>query len=152
MRFTLRPYQQAGIDEITQKMHLNPILVAPTGSGKTVMGVALVERLGVRCLWLAHRTELIQQAATRLGAYGLSVGIIKAGFPAAPFCRCQVASVQTLIRRDLPPAQLVIVDECHHATATTYRKILEGYPQAPRVGLTATPFRLDGKGLGDLFG
>ena len=52
MRFNLRPYQQAAIDDVANKMHLNPILVAPTGSGKTVMGVALVERMDVRCLWL----------------------------------------------------------------------------------------------------
>ncbi len=63
-----------------------------------------------------------------------------------------MASVQTLIRRDKPPARLVVIDECHHAPAESYRSILQAYPGVPRLGLTATPFRTDGRGLGDLFG
>jgi len=148
----LRPYQSAAIAETLAKLDDCPILVAPTGSGKTVMAVEIVQRYGGRCLWLAHRIELIEQAAARLEAHGLSVGIIKAGIPAAPLMRVQVASVQTLVRRDPPPANLVIIDEVHHAAADTYRNILDKYPGVPVAGLTATPYRLDGRGLGDLFG
>lgn len=116
------------------------------------MATALVERLGVPVLWLAHRKELIDQAAERLAAHGLRAGVVMAGYQSDPDAGVQVASVQTLVRRDKPPAGLVVVDECHHAAAETYQKILEDYSDAALVGLTATPFRLDGRGLGDLFG
>lgn len=148
----LRDYQQRAVENVIAALDRRPILVAPTGSGKTVMATALVEQLGVSALWLAHRKELIDQAAKRLEAHGLVCGIIMAGYAPMPLAQVQVASVQTLIRRDKPPADLIVVDECHHATADSYQSILDAYPQAQVVGLTATPFRLDGHGLGDLFG
>lgn len=148
----LRDYQQRAVQNVIAALDRRPILVAPTGSGKTVMATALVEELGASTLWLAHRKELIDQAAKRLEAHGLVCGIIMAGYAPMPLAQVQVASVQTLIRRDKPPADLVVIDECHHATADSYQSILDAYPQARVVGLTATPFRLDGHGLGDLFG
>lgn len=148
----LRDYQQRAVGNVIAALDRRPILVAPTGSGKTVMATALVEQLGVSTLWLAHRKELIDQAAKRLEARGLVCGIIMAGYTPMPLAQVQVASVQTLMRRDKPPADLIVVDECHHATADSYQSILDAYPQARVVGLTATPFRLDGHGLGDLFG
>ncbi len=152
MTLKLRPYQSSAIADVLAALDRSPILVLPTGAGKTVCAVEVVKRHGGHCLWLAHRMELIEQAATRLEAHGLNVGIIKAGYPAAPLMRVQVASVQTLVRRDPPPADLIIIDECHHAAAQSYRTILDAYPGVPLVGLTATPFRLDGRGLGDLYG
>lgn len=148
----LRDYQQRAVENVIAAMDRRPILVAPTGSGKTVMATALVEQLGVSTLWLAHRKELIDQAAKRLEAHGLVCGIIMAGYAPMPLAQVKVASVQTLIRRDKPPADLIVIDECHHATADSYQSILDAYPEVPIVGLTATPFRLDGRGLGDLFG
>lgn len=152
MTQTLRPYQQTAVAATLDALADDPILVAPTGSGKTTMAVDLVTRRHCRTLWLAHRRELIEQAAHRLEDFGLAVGIIKAGIAPFPLAPVQVASVQTLIRRDVPRAGLIIVDECHHAAADTYGRILEQYPGVPVVGLTATPFRLDGRGLGDIFG
>ncbi|MBK9126302.1 MAG: DEAD/DEAH box helicase family protein [Phycisphaerales bacterium] len=152
MRLALRDYQRRAVDAVIAALDRRPILVAPTGSGKTVMATALVESLGVSALWLAHRQELIDQAATRLESHGLVCGIIMNGYPAMPLAQVQVASVQTLVRRDKPPADLIVIDECHHATADSYQAILDAYPEARVVGLTATPFRLDGRGLGDLFG
>lgn len=151
-RHELRDYQVSAVDRTIAAVRLRPILVAPTGSGKTVMATELVDRLQVPTLWMAHRKELIEQAAARLQAHGLDVGIIKAGVAPRPSAPVQVASVATLLRRDVPPAGLIVVDECHHAAADSYGGILQQYPGAWIVGLTATPFRLDGRGLGDLFG
>ncbi len=102
---------------------------------------------GRRVLFLAHRKELITQAAVRFLAYTPSVGIIKAGISPTPDAAVQVASVQTLVRRTPPPADIVVIDECHHASAATYQRIISKYPDACHVGLTATPFRTDGIGL-----
>lgn len=151
-KHALRDYQRRAVNGVIAALERRPILVAPTGSGKTVMATALVEELAVPTLWLAHRKELIDQAAHRLEAHNLPVGIIMAGYAPLPLAQVQVASVQTLVRREKPHAQLIVIDEAHHATAKTYGDILDCYPNAARVGLTATPFRLDGRGLGDLFG
>lgn len=148
----LRDYQESAVRATFAVLHRRPILVAPTGSGKTIMAVALTERIGGRTLWLAHRRELIEQAARHLEASGAMVGIIKAGVAPSPLANVQVASVATLVRRAMPPADLVVCDECHHVTADSYQTILGAYPRTPVLGLTATPFRLDGRGLGDLFG
>jgi superfamily II DNA or RNA helicase len=109
-------------------------------------------------LVLAHREELIQQASRKLHDVGIDHGIIKAGYTTRFGERVQVASVQTLYARavrgcaiDLPTADLVVVDECHHIRARTYQQILDGYPEAVVLGVTATPCRGDGKGLGNVF-
>lgn len=151
-RLQLRDYQEAAVTNVIAALGSRPILVAPTGSGKTVMATEVVRRLDVPTLWLAHRKELIDQAAERLESHGLSTGIIKAGYATFPLAPVQVASVQTLVRRDKPRAGLIVIDECHHAAADTYQRILDEYDGVPCVGMTATPFRLDGRGLGDLFG
>jgi superfamily II DNA or RNA helicase len=113
---------------------------------------------GRQILFLAHRRELIAQASAKLYAAGIDHGVVQAGFPARPGEPVQVASISTLHARAirsnrmaLPPADLVIVDEAHHARARTYRKLLDAYPNAVILGLTATPCRGDGRGLGDMF-
>jgi len=151
-RQQLRDYQDRAVETMIDKLGNRPILVSPTGSGKTTMATEIVERLGLPTLWLAHRKELIDQAAERLAAHGLDAGIVMAGYKSDPDAQVQVASVQTLVRRNKPPAGLVVVDECHHAAADSYQNILAEYGDAALIGLTATPFRLDGRGLGDLFG
>ena len=147
----LRDYQRHAVDRVKAALDRRPVLVAPTGSGKTVMAVALVQELGLPTLWLAHRKELIDQAAVHLEGLGLWCGRIMAGGEPAPLAKVQVASIQTLVRRAMPPAGLIVIDECHHTPAGTYGRVLENYPDAHVVGLTATPFRLDGRGLGDVF-
>lgn len=149
---SLRDYQEAALRNLAQQMERRPCLVAPTGSGKTVMGAEFVRRLDVPTLWLAHRTELIAQAAGQLRALGLRVGVIQADAQADEAASVQVASVATLVRRAAPVARLVVIDEAHHATAAQYGAILDQYPDAWVLGLTATPYRLDGAGLGDIFG
>jgi len=151
-RLQLRDYQQRAVDNVIAALDRRPLLVSPTGSGKTTMATEIVERLGVPTLWMAHRKELIDQAAERLEAHGLKTGIVMSGYEPDPGAQVQVASIQTLVRRDKPPAGLIVVDEAHHCAADSYQNVLAEYPDARLLGLTATPFRLDGRGLGDLFG
>lgn len=151
-RSMLYPFQQTAVQRTIAALPNRPILAAPTGSGKTVMGVEVIRRLSVPTVWLAHRQELIEQAAARLTSEGLYCGIIMPGYPAQPLAPVQVASIQTLVNRDMPPGSLVVIDECHHAISDSFKTVLNKYGPAWRLGLTATPFRLDGRGLGDLFG
>lgn len=160
----LRPYQSdviAKVDAAVDAGKRRVLLTSPTGSGKTVIAASIVNSAvsdGRRVLFLAHRRELIAQAHRKLYDLGIDAGIILAGHPPRPLEPIQIASVQTLWARamrsrsiDLPPADLVVIDECHHARAKTYRRIVESYPDAVVLGLTATPVRGDGRGLGGSF-
>lgn len=129
-------------------------VVVPTGGGKTWIGSKVVEGAiakGRRVLWLAHREELVDQAAASLARLGVEHGLIKAGRAANPNAPIQVASVQTLTARpaSLPPADIIVPDETHHAVAKTWQALLGRYPRPELIlGLTATPERADGKPLG----
>jgi DNA repair protein RadD len=160
----LRPYQEAVIADFDRTVATGQkrvILVAPTGSGKTIIGAAIINKYVARrkgVLVLAHRREIISQTSKKLHAHGIPHGIIQAGVQPRELEDVQVASIQTLWKRavhtgrmDLPPAELLVVDECHHAPAETYRKIIDAYPDATLLGLTATPCRGDGRGLGGIF-
>lgn len=132
--------------------------VLPTGGGKTVCAGALMERLipkGRRILILVHRRELIRQFLETLSEMGflVDVGVIASGHPSRPWAQIQLASVQALNMRkhlDLAP-DYIVIDEAHHARAKTWTQILERWPNARRLGMTATPRRMDGKGLGEHF-
>lgn len=127
-------------------------LVAPTGSGKTVMGEALCFRCHGVTLWLTHTKELVGQTAKRLRKAGLRVGIIAAGHPQTKGCQVYVASIQTLVERNyFPLCDQIIIDECHHFVSEQWGAFLNAYPFTKRIGLTATPERADGRPLGDVF-
>lgn len=147
----LRDYQRTAVCEVQAQWlgHRAVCLVAPTGSGKTVMANALVG-LHRSCLFIAHRRELIQQAAAKIGP---DAGVIMPGIKSSPLLPVQVASVQTLLARDTvrPPAELVVLDECHHYRADDWATVIDAYPDAKLLGLTATPQRADGRPLGDMF-
>jgi DNA repair protein RadD len=160
----LRPYQTKVIDDFQREVATGKkriILVAPTGSGKTIIGSAIIKlfierRRGV--LVVAHRREIIQHTSDKLRANGVGHGIIMAGEKDRPLEFVQVAAIQTLWSRavqresmELPRAELLVIDEAHHCPAETYRKIIEAYPDAILLGLTATPCRGDGRGLGGIF-
>jgi superfamily II DNA or RNA helicase len=160
----LRPYQVEVIAKFDAEVaagRRRVLLVVPTASGKTVIAGAIIAKAasaGWRILFLAHRRELIQQASRKLHAVSVDHGIIQAGFSRRLGVHVQVASVQTLHARairstgmDLPPADIVIVDEAHHVRARTYQRLLLAYPKAIVLGLTATPCRSDGRGLGNAF-
>jgi superfamily II DNA or RNA helicase len=111
-----------------------------------------------RVLFLVHRRELVQQASRKLYDVGLDHGIIAAGFPVRSDQLVQVASISTLHRRAvrscimlMPEAELLVIDEAHHGLARTWRRIIDAYPDTTVLGLTATPCRADGRGLGTLF-
>jgi superfamily II DNA or RNA helicase len=156
----LRPYQQRAVDDLRQKIASGKkrvVLIAATGSGKTVMAaevVRLATGKGNRVVFAAHRKELIDQTVDRLAEFGIAAGVIMADDARADsFLPVQVCSVQTMIRRmdRLPPASVVIFDEVHHALSQSWRKVVEAYSAAIVIGLTATPFRTDKFGLRDLF-
>lgn len=134
----------------------SPMLVAPCGFGKTVVFSYITHnaiKLGNQVLLLAHRSELIDQISRALEAFGVPHGIIAAGYDRRANLPAYVASVQTLVRRPRDPfvPSIIIIDEAHHSVATTYGKIVDRHPRARRLGVTATPCRMSGAGLGTLF-
>lgn len=155
-----RAYQDKCLDAVRQSYrdgHMAPVLVSPTGSGKTVMFCKIVKgriAKGGRPMILVHRAELVDQVDSNLREQGVIPGIIAAGYPESPHAPVQIASVFSLVRRleRTPPPDLIVVDECHHAiNRTTWGQVLNCWPDAYRLGVTATPTRLSGEGLDDLF-
>ena len=160
----LRDYQLQVLDDVDAEWaagRRRVLIQAATGAGKTVIAAEAIRRArrdDKRVLFIAHRRELISQASQKLYAAGIDHGIVQAGFPPRLGEHVQVASIATLHARavrsrvmDLPDADLIVVDEAHHVRAESYRKIIEAYPDAIVIGLTATPCRADGRGLGAAF-
>lgn len=167
----LRPYQQEALNAIVRAARAGirrQLIVLPTGAGKTVVFASLIAwllaRKPKRVLVLAHRDELVRQAAGKIAqlAPGATVGIEKAE-ERADDAQVVVASVPTLARsasrlEQFDPAEfgLVITDEAHHATASSYQAIYRhfrcGEADGPvLLGVTATPYRTDGDDLGEVF-
>ena len=154
----LRPYQQEAIDRTRKALrhHRRVLLTAPTGAGKTAMAAFMlkgaVER-GLRAWFLVHRRELVEQTGRTLERVGVDHGFVASGFPISYRKPVTLCSVQTVVRRldRLPKPDLLVWDEAHHCAAGTWQRIAEHFPGAYHVGLTATPERLDGKGLDDMF-
>jgi superfamily II DNA or RNA helicase len=162
--FKLRDYQTEAIDNLRRSFasgSRRAILFAPTGSGKTVIAAQIVKAAvdkGRQVMFLAHRRELVNQAADKLVNFGVEHGVLMAGELPYGATDVQVASIDTLrarcIKSDklpLPRADVIIVDEAHRSLAPTYLKIFDLYPEAMVLGLTATPIRSDGKGLGHVY-
>lgn len=162
----LRPYQEAARQAIHTQWNSGvqrTLLVLPTGTGKTIVFAAVVEdavRAGRRVLILAHRGELLDQAADKIRR---STGLASAVEKAESSClgswyRVVVGSVQSLQR----PQRLeqfphdyfgtIVIDEAHHAITDGYRRVLDWFPEADVLGVTATPDRGDMRNLGEVFG
>ena len=156
---SLRPYQQKMVDEIRLQYQLGKksvLGVLSTGGGKTCIFSYIAQsaaKKGNRVCILVHRAELLDQAGRSLTVMGVTHGRIAAGRSMDLSHAVQVASVQTLARRlhKLPAGffQLLVVDEAHHTNAGQWSTVLQHFQQAHVLGVTATPCRGDGRGLGD---
>lgn len=161
----LRPYQQQARERIHAEWengHTRTLLVLPTGTGKTIVFASVAAdqvRAGHRVLILAHRGELLEQAADKLQR---STGLVSAVEKADATClntwfRVVVGSVQTLqrtARLERFPRDYfgtIIIDEAHHAITDGYRRILDYFGSARVLGVTATPDRGDMRNLGEVF-
>jgi len=160
MIITPRPYQADGTNAIRtamQRGNKRALYVLPTGGGKTIVFsyiAQLAAARGKRVLVLAHRKELVKQASEKFTMFGIEHGVIHPDYKLDIQKQSQVASVQTLVNRldkiDFNP-DLIVVDEAHHACAGQWARILEHYSNSFVLGVTATPCRTDGRGLGDVF-
>jgi len=156
----LRDYQQTSIGQVRDSFrdgNRRVLLVLPTGGGKTVCfsyiaaGVAKNQK---RVLIVAHRRELLRQISNALKMVGVRHAVMTGGYIGIPTSPVVVASVFTLAKRltRFPEPDLIIGDEAHHFTPdSTWGNVVNAFPKAKVLGVTATPERLDGKGLGLMF-
>lgn len=165
MAIELRPYQEKArrrVEEEWKEGRARTLLVLPTGTGKTIVFSAITKdevMAGRHVLILAHRGELLEQAADKLyKSTGLASSLEKAGSSCLDsWYLVTVGSVQTLMRQsrlDKFPRdyfQTIIIDEAHHAISTSYQNILQYFDKAQVLGVTATPDRSDMKDLGEYF-
>lgn len=149
----LRSYQLDAIERLRDGIRAglrNQILCAPTGAGKTIIGAHLINECknkGKRAVFVCDRINLIDQTSLRFDEFGIKHGIIQANhWRTRLYEPVQVASAQTLSRRQWPDADLIIIDECHTISETVKKRIAERNTNV--IGLTATPFA---KGLGKLY-
>ena len=165
----LRPYQEQSVAKIQAAWlkHRRVLFVLHMGAGKTVVAARLASTLaeaGLRVLFVAHRRELVVQAIRKLVLEGVPIqhlGMIMANPPPEAKDLCgrteapiQVASIQTFLSRHVEedarlPFDVIIVDEAQRTASDSYRNMLEMYPKAKTLGLTGTPWRTDGRGLGE---
>ena len=165
---TLRPYQQEAIQAVERAFEevRSTLIVLATGCGKTIIFSHLAARevkRGGRVLILAHRGELLQQAIDKLkAATGIVAGLEKAETTSdvtydEPPYTVVVGSVQSMksekrLKRFAPDEfSLIVIDECHHALTSTYSAVIEHFPEAKLLGVTATPDRGDLRSLGEVF-
>lgn len=142
----LRPYQNELVEEVRQAWREGkraPCIVLGCGGGKSCVVAEIARRTtfnGKRVLFIVHRKELVDQIAATFTRWGVLMDL------------CTVGMVQTITRRlrKLPKPALIITDENHHSLAESYKRIYEYFSEVPRIGVTATPVRLNGDGLGDV--
>lgn len=154
----LRDYQQSLIDDARAALRTSQsvLLQLGTGGGKTALAAFMLgtARERRRTSWfIAHRDFLLEQTAATFDKVGIPYGFIAAGRPFNPHHAVQIVSIGTAARRleRLMPPDLMVWDECHHIGAATYERIYKWAERSKHIGLSATPTRLDGKGLGQYF-
>lgn len=168
--YTLRDYQQEAKEKIFCQWDLvdNVLYQMPTGTGKTRLFTSLIRDISLASLQenrrkgiliIAHRTELIEQIDESLNKYRIPHGIIAGAFKDRRdlLLPVQVASIQTVTHpsnkqfADAFHADFIIIDEAHHSTAKSYSKLWNFYPGSKKLGVTATPWRMDGRGFREIF-
>ena len=165
---SLRPYQQLAKENIFSAWDEcdNVMFQMPTGTGKTRLFTSIISDIKtwgilnsveVKILIVAHRIELIEQISESLGHYKVSHGIIAGGKPRDLRYPVQVASIQTITHRNnLDVARslnvnFIIIDEAHHSVANSYKKLWDMYSEAKKLGVTATPWRMNHLGFIKVF-
>ena len=161
MTITLRPRQALMIEQARKKLREKVkrlLLQAPCGFGKTILGSYIIAsglEKGRRVMFLTHRDELAKQASRTMRQFGVDHGWIYAAYSPAAHKLVQIAMVDTLRNRieRVQRPDILIIDECHHAVSKTWSMIIERYHSQGTViiGLSATPERLDGRPLNDMF-
>jgi superfamily II DNA or RNA helicase len=148
----LREYQTEAIQNARRQFaagNLRQVIYAPTGAGKTVIGIEIIKSAlarGKRVAFIANRIGLVEQTSRRLNESGIRHGVIQGNNSHAIDRPVLVCSIQTVARRGLPPVDLLVIDEAHAcAGSKDYRKLIFQYSATPILGLTATPFA---KGMG----
>ena len=143
----LRDYQDDLIDGARgafREGYKSVLLQLPTGGGKTVTSAVMVRNTvakGNVAWWLVHRREIINQASATFSSLGIPHGLVMGGAITDPTQRVQIGSIQTVARRlhRLPPPNIIVFDEAHHMGARQYQDVFDAFPDAVKLGLTATP-------------
>lgn len=155
---SLRPYQTEIIDRTREHLRrVRRVLIQlPTGGGKTALASRMLHGAadrGKRVWFLVHRRELVKQVSAAFTLDGLDHSIVATDQPFNYRAMAQICSIQTLIKRAhlLPAPDLICWDECHHVASKSWANLAAQYPRAFHVGLSATPERMDGRGLADHF-
>lgn len=157
---TLRDYQvkvRDGVLQAHEDGFQAPLIWMPTGAGKGTTSTDMLRTVwecGNRAMFLVNRTEIVNDTSERLDKIGVDHGVIMSGHPRRNYAaRIIVASKDTLQNRTLPPVDMLFVDEAHFAVSDVWRRLLNHYKRDGTfiVGMTATPVRLDGRGLGEFF-
>lgn len=167
---TLRDYQQLAKEEIFSKWNCvdNILYQMPTGTGKTRLFTSIIRDINVwglrhninyRILIIAHRSELIEQSSRSLDKYHIKHGVLAGTMKDKRDLTqtIQVASIQTIIHPanqcmiDDLKFDFIIIDEAHHAVANSYQKLWEYCPDAKKLGVTATPWRMNNSGFAQIF-
>ena len=152
------PFQNDMIAKTRQALRYvrRVLLQSATGSGKTVMAGQMISNATAkshRVFFICHRKELLEQTALTFDKFGLDYGFIAAGMPVNYFKNVQICSIDTLKNRldAVPEPDLCVWDEAHHLAAGGWSRVQDHYGSKFHIGLSATPQRLDGKGLDDKF-
>lgn len=165
---SLRPYQQKAKDDIFAAWDECNCLMfqMPTGTGKTRLFTSLIHDIKLwligqgtegKVLIIAHRVELIDQISSSLQRYDIAHGVIAGGKPRNLSPLVQVASIQTITHHSnlstaqIMPVEFLIIDEAHHSMANSYRKLWALYPDSKKLGVTATPWRMNEEGFTSLY-
>lgn len=153
----LRPYQTALIDATREALraHQSVLMQLPTGGGKTAIATQMMATVAAkqkRGAFIVHRAELVDQTVRTFSEFAVPHGIISAGYTPSVMLPIQICSIDTLrarlaAGRWMPKFDFLMWDEAHHVAAAGWSRIMAHYSTAKHVGLTATPERLDGKGL-----